>query len=503
LSLPLFVRLQRRFAAWPDAPSRREALRAALAAAGGLLCFERADAEQTEDRAGKVIVVGGGLSGLAAADELAAAGYKVIVLEARNRVGGRVHSRKDIVPGKIIEAGGELVGPNQPTWMAYVKRFGLEAIPHDYDYGPILVNGKYLKPSDAQAIWKGMQALYSRLNREAKGVPAYQAWETPGAHELDARSLGDWLNDQRDAEEIVRQAVEAQLIAADGMLPAWQSYLGNLAVVKGGGLEKFWEETDTLRIKGGAQQLAEKLRTSLLKRPGGHELRLDTPIKRIQVKRDRVLVTTAEGKTLEADDVVLTAPFNTWARIAFEPALPPELTVPMASNGKYVLTCKERFWAPAPGKKASNALSDGAVQATWEATTGQGATGPHGFMLYAGGPMADDWRGWSEAERDQRLAAALKQLYPDWDGKSEGRRYIDWLSDPWARGTYSFPAPGQVTTVGPVLIKGLHNRLHFAGEHCCYAFAGWMEAALNSGVRLARRLAERDGIVKPLGNERP
>jgi monoamine oxidase len=499
MDLSLFRALQRRFASWPDAPNRRDILRSALAAAGGLLCFERSDADQPQGAVGKVIVIGAGFAGLACADELAAAGYQVTVLEARNRVGGRVHSRKDIVAGKIIETGGELVGPNQPTWMAYVKRFGLTPIGHEYDYGPILLQGKYFKAVDAQPLWKGMQDLYNRLNREARAIPAYQAWETPGARELDLRSLGDWLNEQQNVDELVRTAVETQLTASDGMLPAWQSYLGNLAVVKGGGLEKFWEETDTLRIQGGAQQLAEKLRDSLLKRPGGHDLRLSTPVKRVQVKRDKVSVTTAEGKTLEADDIVLTAPSNTWARIAFDPPLPADLTVPMASNGKYVMAFKERFWAPGPGRKAANALSDGPVQATWEATTGQGDAAPHGFMLYAGGPTADDWRGLSEKERDERLTAALKQLYPNWDGKSEGRRYIDWLSDPWARGTYSFPAPGQVTTVGPVLIRGVQQHLHFAGEHCCYAFAGWMEAALNSGVRLARRLAERDGLVKPAG----
>jgi monoamine oxidase len=497
VSRSLFAALQRRFAAWPDAPDRRQALRAALAAAGGLLCSERPTDARDQGPVGAVVVVGAGLSGLACADELAAVGYRVTVLEARDRVGGRTHSRRDLVKGKVVEAGGELIGPNQPTWMAYVKRFGLETSPQDPGDGPILLGGKYLKPADAQAVWKGMRDLFARLNREARPVLAYRAWDTPGAAALDRRSLGDWLADQRDVDETVRLGAETQLTALDGIVPAWQSYLGNLAVVKGGGLEKFWEETDSLRVRGGTQQLAERLRESLLKRPGGHEVRLGAPVKSVKVGPDKVVVTPPEGKAVVADDVVLTAPPSTWLKIAFDPPLPPGLTVPMGVNGKYVVSLKERFYAPE--KKPLNALSDGPVQATWEATTGQGDGGPHGLILYSGGPMADAWRGWPEAERDRRLAAAFKQLYPDWDGKFEDRRYVDWLSDPWARGTYSFPAPGQVMTVGPVLFRGLHNRLHFAGEHCCYAFAGWMEAALNSGVRLARRIAERDGIVKPTG----
>jgi monoamine oxidase len=68
---------------------------------------------------------------------------------------------------------------------------------------------------------------------------------------------------------------------------------------------------------------------------------------------------------------------------------------------------------------------------------------------------------------------------------------MDWPREPWTMASYSFPGPGQVTTVGPVLRQGL-GRLHFAGEHCCYKFVGYMEGALDSGVAVARRLAARD-----------
>jgi monoamine oxidase len=75
-------------------------------------------------------------------------------------------------------------------------------------------------------------------------------------------------------------------------------------------------------------------------------------------------------------------------------------------------------------------------------------------------------------------------------------RFMDWPSDAWVRASYSFPAPGQVTTMGPTLREGVGGHLHFAGEHTCYAFVGYMEGALNSGVSIARRLAQRDGVLK-------
>ena len=93
------------------------------------------------------------------------------------------------------------------------------------------------------------------------------------------------------------------------------------------------------------------------------------------------------------------------------------------------------------------------------------------------------------------------KLYPGFAAAMTGGRFVDWVNDPWARGTYSFPAPGQVTTVGPSSTRRTPSRLHFAGEHCCYAFVRLDGRRLSSGVRLAHRLAERDGVVTPT-NER-
>ncbi len=70
---------------------------------------------------------------------------------------------------------------------------------------------------------------------------------------------------------------------------------------------------------------------------------------------------------------------------------------------------------------------------------------------------------------------------------------MDWIADPWTRAGYSFPAPGQVTTIGPILHRGL-GRMHFAGEHCCYQFVGYMEGALHSGASLAKRIVDRDNL---------
>ena len=123
--------------------------------------------------------------------------------------------------------------------------------------------------------------------------------------------------------------------------------------------------------------------------------------------------------------------------------------------------------------------------------------GEEGALLvsFSGGPAADVTRAWKKEERDERYLSELERVYPKMRANFVRSRYMDWPSDPLTGAAYSFPAPGQVTTVGPALRAGLGGRLHFAGEHCCYAFVGYMEGGLQSGISVAKRLATRDGLT--------
>ena len=494
MSRLLFAQLQRRFAEWPDAPNRRQALQAALAAAGGLLIASQAEAAPPARDLPRVIVIGAGFAGLACADELAAAGYSVTVLEARNRVGGRVQTLTDLMKNKTVEGGGELVGPNQPTWMAYAKRFGLEFAPMaDAPTDVILLDDQPLPPDKALDLWKQMRAALRKLNSAAEPIPAYEPWLATGARKLDAQSLDMWVS-QLDEDALCRRALTIQMTAINGIASAWQSYLGVLAVVRGGGLDRFWDETDTLHCLGGTQQLAHKLAASLIAARGQSALALKRPVRGVRISPERAVVVLADGQQLEAEDVVLAVPISTWNRIAFDPPLPAQLSLQMAATTKYLAVCQERYWARLG--RSPNAMSDGPVQLTWETTAGQGDAGEHGLVALAGGASADECRSWPPHEREARCRAILERFYPGIATQLRPGRFMDWLIDPWSRGTYSFPAPGQVTAAGPLLSVPYHRRLHFAGEHACFAFTGWMEGALASGVRVAHRLSVRDGVRK-------
>ena len=136
-----------------------------------MLLSERFARPLAQARAGRVVVIGAGFSGLAAAYELSQVGYDVTVVEARNRVGGRVISFSDLVPGKNVEGGGELVGSNHPRWIAYAKHFKLKFVDVTEEdcEAPIVLGGKRLTADESEALWKEMEAAFPRIDADAKG----------------------------------------------------------------------------------------------------------------------------------------------------------------------------------------------------------------------------------------------------------------------------------------------------------------------------------------------
>ncbi|MFN0055701.1 MAG: flavin monoamine oxidase family protein, partial [Planctomycetales bacterium] len=228
-------------------------------------------------------------------------------------------------------------------------------------------------------------------------------------------------------------------------------------------------------------------------RVGSHCFILNQPVKSIALDDKQATVTLADGRVLQGDDVILTAPVSTWGQIEFDPPLPAELKPQMGINTKFLTHVKTRFWEE--DNQSPRSFSDGVIPLTWEDTGNQPEEGGVCLTVYGGGPTAKQASDWPDPDRQPNYLAALKALYPRIAANFLAGKFINWPQDRWALGSYSFPAPGQVTTLGPILYEGL-GRLHFAGEHCCYAFIGYMEGALQSGGLLARRLAERDGLVK-------
>jgi monoamine oxidase len=472
----------------PDGLSRREMIERSLAAAAALLISDSFVARPGA-AAGRVVIIGAGFSGLAAAYELSRAGYEVTVLEARNRIGGRVLSFSDLVPAKNVEGGGELIGSNHPAWVGYAKQFKLEFLDvaeEDAEF-PVVLNGKRLAAEQSEALWEEMEKAFHTIVADAAKVDADQPWMAAGAEALDKRTLASWI-DGLDASPLCKTGLHAMMTSDNGMVTQWQSYLANLAMVKGGGLEKYWTDSEVYRCKGGNQQLAHRLAAAI----GSARVLTRTPVRAIAITDRNVRVTLSGGTVLEAEHVVLTAPPPVWNRIAIDPVLPPGLVPQMGTNVKFLVALKSAFWRRA--ELAPDLLTDGPISATWHATEGQSGPG-EALVAFSGGPGADACREWAPAQRNERYLAELEKVYRGIRPSFVRARFMDWPGDPWVKASYSFPAPGQVTAQGPTFRQGL-GRLHFAGEYCSYAFMGYMEGALNSGAAVARRIATRDGVLK-------
>ena len=473
--------------------SRREVLKVMVASAGALMLSTTFGGEVQSKNQRKIIIIGAGLAGLAAAYELGIAGYNVIVLEARDRVGGRVHTLYDFIRGKHVEAGAELIGANHPTWMAYSKQFKLQMLERtEYPDSakPVMINNKLLTPKEAGDLWEEVDHQLNLYNKMAIPIDPVQPWKSPNAKALDFKTVNAWIEELKCSDHC-KMAMRLEE-SSDSNDPGWDSLLGRLATIKGGGLEKYWTETEVYRCKGGNQQLAEKLADAI----GRKNIRLETPVTAVDIFENSVSVDLHDGTKIEGDDLILAVPPGTWKRITFTPPLPPQFCPQMANQVKFLAEVRERFWEHE--HRSPDSLSDTPVAETWDATDKQGNEGHFCLTVFAGGNAADTGRGWPADQRIAHYALEIERIFPRFTSNFVKANFVDWPSDPWAQAGYSSPAPGQIMTLGPILHNGI-GRLHFAGEHTSFAFGGYMEGALVSGVRTAKKIADRDWMAgKPM-----
>ena len=192
--------------------SRRRLLQTGLAAAAGLLSTERIGALASQPPTKRrVVVIGAGFSGLACAYELSSVGYDIRVFEARKRVGGRVLSLKELVPGKNAEGGGEMLGSNHPLVLAYAAKFGFEFlnVSHDNDaLTPMILGGRKLLGHEVRQISKEVEGAYATMNGDARAVNADEPWRSPDAERLDKRTTAAWI-DSLKLSDLARKLLTA------------------------------------------------------------------------------------------------------------------------------------------------------------------------------------------------------------------------------------------------------------------------------------------------------
>ncbi len=449
----------------------------------------------------QVVVIGAGLSGLAAARRLEAAGVESIVLEARDRVGGRTEGGHT-EGGTPVELGGQWLGPTQTRMYALVEELGLETFP-TYNTGKHVVQlgGKQsrmaskrgavpkLNPFVLADLLQGM----TRFKRLAGTVPLDQPWTAPDARALDNQTFETWIRRNLRTETgraYFRVATEAVFSAESGNLSALHALFYAHSGTDLEGLLSTDRGAQQDRIVGGSIRITETMADAL-----GDRVRLDHPVRRIEQGDGGVSVTTRDGEVFRGDRVIVTLPPTLAGRLEYQPILPPwrdQLTqrLPAGSVIKLYAVYEEPFWR-SDGLTGQAASDEGPVKVTFDNSPPEGTPGVlMGFM------EANDGRQASHLTLEERRRAAMA-CFVRYFGPQAAHpiEYLerDWTAEEFSRGCYGAHfTPGVWGDFGPALTEPV-GRLHWAGAECSSVWNGYMEGAVRSGEQTA------DDVLAVLG----
>lgn len=442
-----------------------------------------------------VVIVGGGLAGLMAARTLARAGRSVLVLEAQDRVGGRILGHT-LPGGSVVELGGQWIGPTQEHMYALCRELGLETFP-TYNQGEHVVHfagrASRMAPTRNAApkfpLWALLDILRvaRRLEALARELDLEAPWTHPRAMEYDSQTLHTWLQRQartrhgRGYFELVSEAV----FSAE---PNQMSLLHFLFYLKsGGGLENLISVdrgAQAERIVGGSQRVAQRMAEEL-----GERVLLSRPVRRIAQDHSSVRV-EAEGLSLLAQRCIVALPPTLAGRLVYDPPLPglrDQLTqrAPVGSVIKLMVVYPEPFWRRAG--LTGQAYSDrGPVRVTFDNSPPSGTPGVLlGFMEGEDGRRMHRL---SRAEREQATIACLVRYFGPQAAKYEQYVEKDWMDEPWARGCYGAHfGPSVWTAYGEALRQPI-GRIHWAAAETAAVWNGYMEGAVREGERVAGEL---------------
>ncbi len=444
-----------------------------------------------------VIVVGAGLAGLVAARQLVAARREVLVLEARDRVGGRT-ANASIGAGKVVEMGGQWVGPTQDRLLALADELHIETFPTYYEGRNLLdLGGKQRRykgtiPRLAPHVLFDLERARRKLGKAARRVPADAPWKARNAVDLDSQTLATWVRKAARTKK-ARSLLEIATGTVMGTGTAELSLLWMLSYVSAAG--DFDALIDTEggaqqdRFVGGSQLISQRLAEEL-----GAGVQLSAPVRRI-AQDGGGLVVDADGVSARAQRVIVAVPPPLAARISFSPSLGgrrDQLMQRMAHGAltKCAAVYPEPFWR-AEGLTGQAVTDRGPVSTTFDNSPPDGSPGV--LLGFIAGAEAIRHARRSEAERRRIVLDNFARLFgPE---AAQPGIYLEtaWAEEEWSRGgpVCSF-APGALAQYGEALRRPT-GRVHWAGAETATVWCGYMDGAVRSGERAAEEVLDAEG----------
>jgi monoamine oxidase len=471
---------------------------AAAGAAASAAAAPTAAARTAPAATADVVIVGAGLSGLTAARDLVAAGRSVLVLEARDRPGGRVYGLP-LGDGTTSEGGAEFIGPTQDRIAALTRDMGVETF-KTYNTGKNVYfrNGKRslyetdgilgAVPPDWGVI--DLQIALLKLGDMIKQVPVGEPWKAPKAEEWDAQTFYTWSrsNSLSSGARFLMDAFASSTLSMRSQEVSLL-YLLHYAAAAGnettpGTIDRLINTKDGAqesRFAGGPEQVPIRLAARL-----GDIVRYNSPVRSIVTGADGVTV-TADGITVSAKRVVVAMSPAIAGRIDYSPALPAsraQLTqrYPMGSIAKFVGVYDTPFWR-ADGLTGQAVADSGAIDATFDNSPPDGSRGIlMGFMNQANIRRLD---GASADEIRSAGLASFTKLFGDKAASPRITAFQRWDNEMWSGGgPTGIAPPGALTAFGPAL-RAPCGRIHWAGTETSDYWTGYMDGAVRSGERVA------------------
>jgi monoamine oxidase len=427
-----------------------------------------------------VIVVGGGLAGLHCARVLREAGVDVVVLEARDRPGGRVWSHR-FGDGQWCERGAEFVDERHTLTRALADEAGLTLLRRTTSTAGselIDIGGRTAPPSAHPRAYVDLTAFDDLVGALARRLDPQDSSDLLGASAsaLDRATLADAMA-ELDLSMAGRVLV-GRYVRTEWMLPP--NELSQLFVARQ--RRRQVGQREAFRIQGGNDQLPRRLAEPL-----GERLRLSTPVREVRPVAGEVVL--HDGSTLRAGALVAAVPLPVLGRIWT--GAPTEVTsVGYGIGGKVSVHVGRRLWRDYG--RSGHVLSDRAWGELWETSDVQpGDAGVLTALLssHDGAALL------SLPDADQRVVAEMDRCFPGLRGLVTEVVTTDWTNDPWSLGCYAAFAPGQLPAAWPAM-QHRHGRLWMAGEHA-HADTGFMEGALRSGDAVAQAILAGADRVAP------